>query len=551
MAQNIKSPYERLLETKKEYEVVIKKGDSLEVAEMCYIMGKRYIALKDYTKAQQWFLRALRIREPMGLSEDIGKIYFQIAGLQSYLSNSTQSLRYNYLAYLNFRVDKAPRSQMQAYKLLSHLHVETWKNNHALPYSKSTGSLDSALYYTKQCLRMAKIVNSDIDVGATYNFLQKVWKLKNNLQKSKEYRDKALETFAKAKLINNLMSIYIEIAADLLEENKPSLAQLWLDKASTLSKSVSNHTLYEQQLMDVYVSYYEQTKQWAKAFGYQKKSQELTIKNFDSQVNQAIQNLILLDEHEKKQAQFIAEQKEMALQKKLSIVVLALFFGAVIAGILFYRLFIKYQKISKVNALLVQEQSHRTKNNLQSVSSLLNLQIHQLSDPVAIKTMEESLMRIEAMLMAHHRLYQGDNLVEIHLLHYLPDLIQSVLRSYHFESIRPIYEIQDIGLHTDKSIPLGLIVNELTTNACKYAFKNNPAPSLIVQCTLKAGIISFTFLDNGPGFVTNHQKGEFGMQLIRLMTDTLNGDATFKQDGGCRFDLSFDCTVKPKITSKS
>lgn len=550
MAQSTKSSYERLLETKKEYEVVMEKGDSLEVAEICYIMGKRYIGLKDYTKAQQWFLRALRIREPMGLSEDVGKIYIQMTGFPIYSTLSATALHYKYVAYLNFRASKSLRSQMETNKLLSHFHVETWKLSQPLPYSKSIGSLDSAIYYANQHLKVAKMINNPLDIGDAYVFLIGLWKLKNKPDKSSEYQQKALDVYTKAKLLNNIMSLYAGIGEDLLKQNKPSLAKPWLDKASSLAGSVSNPALHEL-LTNVYGSYYEQTKQWEKAFGYQKKSQKLTIKNFDSQVNQAIQNLILLDEHEKKQAQFIAEQKEMALQKKLSIVVLALFLGAVIAGILFYRLFIKYQKISKVNALLVQEQSHRTKNNLQSVSSLLNLQIHQLSDPVAIETMEESLMRIEAMLMAHHRLYQGDNLVEIHLLHYLPDLIQSVLRSYHFDSIRPIYEIQDIGLHTDKSIPLGLIVNELTTNACKYAFKNNPAPSLIVRCTLKAGIISFTFLDNGPGFVTDHQKGEFGMQLIRLMTDTLNGDATFKQDGGCRFDLSFDCTVKPKITSKS
>lgn len=555
VAQKAKSPYERLIETQKEYEAVMKKGDSLEVAEVCYIMGKRYIGLKNYTKAQQWFLRALRIREPLGLSEDIGKIYIQMTGFPIYPPLSAVAFHYQYIAYLNFRGSKSMRSQMEANKLLSHFHVETWKLGRPLPYSTSIGSLDSAVYYAERYLQVAKIINSSGDIGDAYAFLSGLWKLKNNPHKSSEYLQKALEVYTKAKLVNNVMGLYTGIGEDWLKQNKPSLAKPWLDKASALAGSVSDHTL-DEMWTKVYGLYYEQTGQWEKAFRYQKKGQELKKQEFDTQLSQAIQNLTLLDEYEKKKAQFAAQQKEMALQKKLSIVIAVLFVGAVIAGVLFYLLFVKYQKISKENALLVREQSHRTKNNLQSVSSLLNLRIHQLSDPIAIETMEESLMRIEAMLMAHHRLYQGDNLVEINLMHYLPDLIQSVLRSYHFESICPVYEIQDIGLHTDKAIPLGLIVNELTTNACKYAFKNNPAPALFVHCSLKAGMVSFTFSDNGPGFEPNTGKNSFGMQLIHLMADTLKADSTFSKDRGCHFELSFDSTVKSKrmkenITSKS
>lgn len=547
--QTGKNPYERLVETQKEYEAAMKKGDSLEVAEICYLMGKRYSSLKDYTKAQQWFLRSLRIREPLGPSEDIGKTYGQLAGLQFYLPKSDQSIRYNYLAYINFRVGTSPRSQMEANKLLGHLHVLTWKLGRPLPYSKAIGSLDSAVYYAERCLQAAKVLNNPIDVGSAYGFLGQIWRLKNNLYKSKEYRQKELEIFTKAKLVNNMMDVYIRTGEELLEQHKPMLAKQWLNKAGDLTLSISNNNLNEN-LKEVYAVYYEQTGQWEKAFQYHKESRKLKNQELETQLNQAIQNLILLDEHERQKAEVIAQQKEMALQKKFSIVIVVLFIGAVIAGVLFYLLFAKYKKISRQNALLVQEQSHRTKNNLQSVSSLLNLQIHQLSDPIAIETMEESLMRIEAMLMAHHRLYQGDTLVEITLLHYLPDLIQNVLRSYHLESVRPIYEIQDIRLHSDQSIPLGLIVNELTTNACKYAFKNNPSPLLIVRCSLNAGIVLFTFSDNGPGFVPGTEQDSFGLQLIGLMTDKLKANAAFSKEEGCRFELTFDSKVKTKLTKE-
>lgn len=550
LAQNKKSPYERLLETQQEYEAAMKKGDSLEVAEICYLMGKRYSSLRNFTKAQEWFLRSLRIREPLGPSEDIGKTYFQMAGFQTYLPNAAQSLRYNYLAYINFRAGKSPRSQMQAYKLLSHLHVETWKLGQSLPYSKSIGALDSALYYAEQCLQMAKIVNTPVDIGTTYAYLSNIWKLKNNLHKSKEYRQKELEIFTEAKLVNNLMAVYMDTAEELLKQNNPTLAKPWLKKALDLTSSISDYNLNEN-LNEVYALYYEQTGQWEKAFRYQKKGLELKNREFESQINQAIQNLTLLDEHEKKKAEFIARQKEMALQNKLAIVVFILFLVAVIAGGLFYLLFAKYKKISRENAELVKEQSHRTKNNLQSVSDLLSLELHRLSDPVAVKAMEESLMRVEAMLLLHRGLYQGEKLIEVNLPKYLPDLVKSVLRSYHLEAVKVQYDIEPIWLHTDKAIPLGLIVNELTTNTCKYALKNNPDPQLTLHCFLQTDRLFLRFADNGPGFVSPADKNTFGLRLIGLLMNKLKAKGDFSTANGCCFELSFLTKAAPLNQPKS
>jgi two-component system, sensor histidine kinase PdtaS len=543
---NPKSPYGRLLETQKEYEAAMKKGDSLEVAEMCYIMGKRYIGLKDYTKAQQWFLRALRIREPLGLSEDIGKIYIQMTGFPVHSPLSATALHYQYVAYLNFRAGKSLRSQMEANKLLSHFHVDTWKLGRPLPYSTSIGSLDSAVYYAERYLKAAKMLNSPLDVGDAYGFLSGLWKLKNNPHKSSEYRQKALEVYTKAKLVNNIMGLYMGIGEDWLKQNKPSLAKPWLDKASALSGSVSDHTL-DELLTKVYGLYYEQTGQWDKAFRYQKKNLEMKTREFDIQLSQVVQNLILLDEYEKKKVQFAAQQKEMALQKKLSIVIAFMFLGAALSGFLFYLLFAKYRKISQHNALLVREQSHRTKNNLQSVFDLLNLQLYQLTDPIAVKALEESLMRVEAMLLVHQRLYQGSKLMEVNLQKYLPDLIKSVLRSYHLEATDLVYKIDPIWLHTDKAIPLGLIVNELTTNACKYALTDNPRPVLKTSCFLKGGKVMLHFSDNGPGFVPHPLQDSFGLNLIGMLTDQLNADGKFSKNKGCCFALSFEHKITPVV----
>lgn len=548
-SQPIKSPYERLLETQKDYEAAIKQGDSLEVAEMCYRMGKRYAGLKNFTKAQEWFLRALRIREPLGPSEDIGKIYIQIAGFQSYFPNTAKTLHYTYMAYINFRAGKSWRSQMETNKLLGHLHIVAWESRRPLPYSKATGSLDSAVYYAEQCLQAAKKVANPVDVGAAYGFLSGIWKLKNNPQKSSEYRQKELDIYTTAKLANNLMDVYVKLSIELLKQNKPLSAKQWLDKARPLTARISNNLIHEE-LAEAYALYYEQIGDWKMAFQYQKKSRQLKNQELTDQFNQAIQNSFLLDEHEKKQAEFKAQQKEMALKNKLSLVLAILFIGAGMAGVLFYRLFIKYKKISALNADLVKEQDHRTKNNLQSVSSLLSLQLNQLTDPVAVRALEESVMRVDAMLLLHRELYQGEKLIEVNLKKYIPDLIKSVLRSYDLEQTKVVYEVQDHWLHADNAIPLGLILNELVTNACKYALPNHPDPALTIHCYHNAGRVFLRVADNGPGFMAPSDTTTFGLRLISILMRKLKATGQFHTEAGCCFELNFSDKVKPTAIPK-
>ncbi|WP_041341082.1 sensor histidine kinase [Runella slithyformis] len=543
------SPYERLLETQKDYEAAMKTGDSLEVAEMCYRMGKRYAGLKNFSKAQEWFLRALRIREPLGPSEDIGKIYIQIAGFQIYFPNTAKTLHYNYMAYINFRAGKSWRSQMEANKLLGHLHAVAWESRQPLPYTKATGSPDSAVYYAERSLQAAKKVDNPSDIGLAYGFLGDVWKLKNNPQKSSEYRQKEIDIYTKANLTNNLMDRYVNTSIELLQQNKPLLAKQWLDKARPLTPRTSNNLIHEK-LTEAYALYYEQIGDWKMAFQYQKKGRQLKNQELADQFNQAIQNSLLLDEHEKRQTEFRAQQKEMALRNKLSFVLVILFLGVCLAGVLFYRLFVKYKKISTLHADLIKEQDHRTKNNLQSVSNLLSLQLNQLTDPVAVRALEESVMRVDAMLLLHRELYQGEKLIEVNLKKYIPDLIQSVLRSYDLEHTNVMYEVEERWLHADNAIPLGLVLNELVTNACKYALPNHPDPALTIHCYRKVGKMFLRVADNGPGFVPPSDTATFGLRLISILMRKLKATGQYRMGEGCCFELSFADKGKPAVLPK-
>nr|WP_262923874.1 sensor histidine kinase [Spirosoma liriopis] len=219
-------------------------------------------------------------------------------------------------------------------------------------------------------------------------------------------------------------------------------------------------------------------------------------------------------------------------------------FGITAIGCLvFYWLFRKYRRLSEHNAKLVKEQNHRVKNNLQSITSLLGLQYNRLTDPAAREAVEESLLRVEAMALVHQRLYDGERLVEVDLREYIPELVSGVLRSFNFNHVQPKYTLSPIWLDADRAISVGLLLNELVTNSCKYAFPDHPNPALAISCQEVNGKLNVLFVDNGPGFTPKPKANSFGMKLMDMITQKLKGKSYFNMDNGCSFTLSFDLST--------
>ena len=193
---------------------------------------------------------------------------------------------------------------------------------------------------------------------------------------------------------------------------------------------------------------------------------------------------------------------------------------------------------------MVKEQKTRGKNNQQVVSSLLSLQSKRLLDPTAKKAVEESRLRVQSMAILHQRLYDGGRLAEVDLNDFIQELVRGVLKAYGYSTVTVNFAIDAIILSANKAVPLGLILNELITNACKYAFSDNETPELWVSCHRNNKKIELTIADNGsgldssgwadtrldgPGFTLSKatKNGSFGMQLIQAQVEQLNGTYQF------------------------
>ena len=193
--------------------------------------------------------------------------------------------------------------------------------------------------------------------------------------------------------------------------------------------------------------------------------------------------------------------------------------------------------------MMMKELHHRVKNNLQVVSSLLSLQSYELMDEGAVSALKESQQRVQAMSLIHQRLYKKDSLTSVNMKEYLTDLAESLLASYGFD--RDGFDLQVIVgsemLDVDKALPLGLIINEMVTNALKYAYPSVSRPSLLIMLTENTRHLVCQVKDNGIGLDEQRWREKsqsFGKQLISALCRQLRAQQSLVVDGGTEFTLT-------------
>jgi two-component sensor histidine kinase/predicted hydrocarbon binding protein len=199
--------------------------------------------------------------------------------------------------------------------------------------------------------------------------------------------------------------------------------------------------------------------------------------------------------------------------------------------------------------LLLKEIHHRVKNNLQIISSLLNLQLHTISDPIIHSKFSESITRIKSMGILHDLLYRSKNFSSIPISKFFPALVESLKDSYLVKKeikINLDVHISKDKLNIDKAIPCGLILNEIISNALKYAFKNKKSGLINVSFTdlhkNKKHKFLLTVSDNGVGFTLPNDLKEastLGLQLIHSLVEQLDGEIIIESKKGTRFSIAF------------
>ena len=193
--------------------------------------------------------------------------------------------------------------------------------------------------------------------------------------------------------------------------------------------------------------------------------------------------------------------------------------------------------------LLMKELHHRVKNNLQIVSSLLSLQSFRIKDQAAIDAVKEGQHRIEAMSLIHQKLYVQDNITQVNIQEFITDIAESLMEAYGFN--KQIFQLEiyvsEELLDVDKAIPLSIIINELITNAFKYAFITVKNPKLKISFTKKYENATLLVSDNGIGMDVDAWKNNdgYGKELVSTFTEQLSGTLTLSVNDGTTFKIDF------------
>ncbi|MCD8540120.1 MAG: tetratricopeptide repeat protein [Leadbetterella sp.] len=463
-----------------------------------------------YDKAGNEYLEALRICESENLPY-IAEIYHNLGLMYHTTDNYEKGRGYYELAH-KFALKHNNRS-------LEKKILVNWGS-----VNSSLKNFDRAEELFARSLAIPVNPRDNYDIYAN---------LGNLSMRKKDYR-KALEYFEKA----------TEAHPD--NEGAEKNLRFLLDAKGALKDSSGMHTLLpraiksfeadrylrEKSLMAMAISeYYRKFGFYEKALEYKDKYlqiyEEIKEKQRDDIVYEAQARFDL--ERKEDQLRLLQFEKEKKEQQNLVYLVLAAA-GLVIAASTGFFLYKNRRKNNQLNRqkqilettldeknILLREVHHRVKNSFQIVSSLLYLQSENLDNSDARQAIREAENRVRSMVLIHQKLYNTEEVVGINTTEYFEDLVRDILES-HTADISCRLDIRSLVLDIDTITPLGLILNELITNALKHAFPpNNAARLLHVSFQKEKDRLVLKVQDNGRGFAEEIKDTSFGIKLMKAL----------------------------------
>ncbi len=202
--------------------------------------------------------------------------------------------------------------------------------------------------------------------------------------------------------------------------------------------------------------------------------------------------------------------------------------------------------------VLLREIHHRVKNNLQIISSLINLQSNNIDDERVYDAFKEIQNRVKSIALIHEKLYQSEDLSKINFAEYIPQLASDLYRSYEISPFIDLeVDVDNVLLDINKALPCGLIINELITNSIKHAFPDeisesefnvNKKGKICINFHYNGDMYEMRVSDNGIGYPENldlKNTETLGLRLVNSLKDQLNSEVELKNNNGAFFMLTF------------
>lgn len=518
-----------------------------ETARGYNFIGMSYATLSDFDKATVYYTQALKRYETLKDTLYSAIVLNNIGAAYQSRKNHQETILYYEKALETFRKIKNEQWIANVSNNLAAVYQETHQ------YSKALKTIEIALDIFKKNDDKASEATALNTKGASFVFLKKYNEALKHFLRSNELVNPTEDPLQYSITTKNIGDIYIELG-------QFQKAESYLLKAAEVQKKIqsSEHLLSTLNALNLL---YESWKNYPMAYRYLKESKTLSDSLFSKEKDARLLEVIKKYELDKKEQKITLLDNQNKLKdliisdaqqgQKLFLVGILMMCALLLVGFYLYRLRQKSNRelaqkneiISKTLAekdFLMREIHHRVKNNLQVISSLLSLQSQHLKDPEALRSIKESRDRVKSMALIHQNLYEDDHHLFIEVSDYIPKLAQGLFQSYNIEPNRIDLkiDIQSMTLDLDTVTSLGLIINEIITNALKYAFPDNRLGSISLKLNKDTEHLRLQINDNGVGISQDFDfktLKSFGYQIIRSFGAKMKAEINVENNDGTNF----------------
>jgi two-component sensor histidine kinase len=433
------------------------------------------------------------------------------------------------------------------------------------------GKPKEAIFFYERALKAIEKTDNQRLHAATYNNFGNFYFRQKDYEKAIRFLQKAEELFIAAGLENDLTNIYFNYGVIHRDRKNYPEAIRNFNRCIQISKQSD---LYEDQLSSYkeLENIYKLQNSYEKAYAYADTVRDITEKIHSQNVERTVSELETRFKLEEKNQQLAAKQQEIFLDEQkinaeTTAIILLVCCLALLTGF-FILVFYAWKKnknknesLNRQNAeitkskekinkalsekeTLIKEIHHRVKNNLQVISSLLNLQVSSNSNEEVIKELNVAKDRIHAISLVHQKLYSGNNFEKINIAEYINDIVlQQKIALEKNVKIETFVEADSIRFNLNTSIPVGIILNELITNCFKYAFRNRTEGQIHISIHRQEDLTYLLLVkDNGIGFPAGfnlEQLSSLGMEIILSLAGQIDGTVRCYNDGGACVEIRF------------
>jgi two-component sensor histidine kinase len=534
---------------------LLKTEDKELISKAYRTLGVDLMEMQKFAKAEAVYFKGLKVAESINFESGINGLHANLAILYLQTKDYKSALDYNTKVVAAYEKDENTHPLIRALITTNVLQAEMGKPEEAL---KSINKALSLVPKLPEDRRVSETLNVRAWRGKVYRQLKRY----DEALADFEFSWKGMKAKYGDEMANgwkgDIGSIY-----HLQGKHKEAIPYLkgYVEHMNARKvpdkEELKKHSIWLAESLKA-------TNQFELAYDYLSAGKEIEINALEEETKALKNELRVKYETEKKDETIASQTEKIEQQRKIQWLTFA------VGGLLFMLLgglFYTYRnnvkrnnqlenlnqnlestnlKLDKRNAeneLLLKEIHHRVKNNLEVVSSLLELQSGQIDDPNIQNAMQASQNRVQSMGILHQKLYQSEHLAFIEMKNYFINLSENILDSYNErERIQVEFPMENLELDIDTAVPVGLIVNELVTNALKYAFPAGGLGKIKLSLhEIGANMLQLSISDNGVGKILNAlPKGSgFGTQLVNLLTQQLNGQLTQNLENGTMITIQF------------